>query len=265
MTPLLSLENLHIRRGKVEILRGITWKIQRGEHWVILGANGSGKTSLLAALTGYLSFSGGRISLLGQTYGECEWPELKKRIGFVSSTIRQSIPEEEEAQITVMTGRKAVIGHWGRMNRADFASAGEILSMLGCEFLARRPWMVLSQGERQQILIGRALMANPELLILDEPCAGLDPGAREDFLHRVEALASTGTGPALILVTHHVEEITASFSHILLLRNGTVLRAGPIKSTLNAANLSAAFNRPLQVDYQRGRYQLGVASSTRVS
>jgi len=136
MTPLLSLENLHIRRGKVEILRGIDWQMQRGEHWVILGANGSGKTSLLAALTGYLSFSGGRISLLGQTYGECEWFELKKQIGFVSSTIRQSIPEDEEAQVTVMTGRKAVIGHWGRMNRSDLARAGEILAMLGCEALA---------------------------------------------------------------------------------------------------------------------------------
>ncbi|HEX8371153.1 MAG TPA: ATP-binding cassette domain-containing protein [Chthoniobacterales bacterium] len=265
MTPLLSLENLNIRRGKVEILRGITWQMQRGEHWVILGANGSGKTSLLATLMGYLSFSGGRISLLGQTYGECDWPEIKKRIGFVSSSIRQSIPDEEEAQITVMTGRKAVIGHWGRMSRTDSARAGEILAMLGCEALARRPWLVLSQGERQQVLIGRALMANPDLLILDEPCAGLDPVAREDFLQRVQALTQEKKTPGLILVTHHVEEIVPGFSHILLLQKGSVFASGPIDEVLTSENLGAIFNRPLELHSQRGRYQLTVASSSGVS
>ncbi|MEO7931682.1 MAG: ABC transporter ATP-binding protein [Chthoniobacterales bacterium] len=257
--PLLALENVSVRRGSVEILRGIDWTMRPGEHWVILGANGSGKTSLLAALTGYLSASEGTISLLGRTFGTYDWRELRKRVGLVSSSVRQRIPDEEEGQMTVLSGREAMVGHWGKVKKAELQRAQEILERLGCESLAWRPWLVLSQGERQKILIGRALMAEPDLLILDEPCAGLDPVAREDFLQHVELLARSENAPGLVLVTHHVEEITPGFSHVLLLQGGRVLHSGPKKRTLTSAHLAATFQRNLRLTQRGGRYHLAIA------
>lgn len=259
MTPLLSVQKMTVSRGELEILHKIDWQMQPGENWVILGANGSGKTSLLAALTGYLSYSQGTVSLLGETFGQYDWRELRKRVGLVSSSLKQQIPAEEEAQMTVMSGRNAVVGHWGPVKRADWQRAAEILTLLGCESLAKRPWLVLSQGERQKILIGRALMADPALLIFDEPCAGLDPVAREDFLHRMERLAGVKNAPGLILVTHHVEEITSSFSHVLLLQNGCVLKAGLKRNVLTTAHLRATFQRELQLSKRHGRYNLTIA------
>jgi iron complex transport system ATP-binding protein len=264
MTPLLALENVSVRRGELEILREINWTMQQGEHWVILGANGSGKTSLLSALTGYLSFSSGSIALLGQTFGKTDWRELRKRVGLVSSLVRQRIPDDEEAQMTVLSGREAVVGHWGKVKRVDWNSAGKILIRLGIESLAKRPWLVLSQGERQKVLIGRALMANPDLLILDEPCAGLDPVAREDFLKRIELLARSENAPGLILVTHHVEEITPGFSHVLLLREGQVLRSGRKKKILTTPHLAATFQRELRLTRRAGRYHLTIAATSGV-
>ncbi len=257
--PLLELENATVRRGALKILDGVNWTMHRGAHWVILGANGSGKTSLLAAITGYLSCSEGSISVLGQTFGEYDWRDLRKRVGLVSSSVRQRIPDEETGQMTILSGRDAVVGHWGKVKRPEWQRAGEILGLLGCESLADRPWLVLSQGERQKILIGRAMMANPDLLILDEPCAGLDPVAREDFLQRIERLAQGGKSPGLIFVTHHVEEITPSFGHVLLLQSGRVFQAGPRNRILTSANLRATFGRDLRLSRRNGRYQLAIA------
>src|SRR5690606_35551682 len=158
------------------------------EHWVILGANGSGKTSLLSALTGYLMPTAGEISVLGHRYGETDWRELRTRIGIVSSSVRQMMAEEEPALEIVVSGKYAVIDFWGRPKKADRSRARQILKQIECSHLAERPWRVLSQGERQRILIGRSLMASPKLLILDEPCAGLDPAAREHFLGFIERL-----------------------------------------------------------------------------
>ncbi|HTV75392.1 MAG TPA: ATP-binding cassette domain-containing protein, partial [Candidatus Baltobacteraceae bacterium] len=182
MKPVLEISNLKIQRSSVTILDGVNWRVEHGQHWAILGANGSGKTSLLSALTGYLMPTAGEIVLLGKKYGRCDWRELRKKIGIVSSSVRQMMSDDEPALETVASGKFAMIDFWGRLSRADRNRAQKILKQIECAYLEARPWRVLSQGERQRILIGRALMASPRVLILDEPCAGLDPAAREHFL-----------------------------------------------------------------------------------
>jgi iron complex transport system ATP-binding protein len=239
--PRLKLSGLEVWRGKVKILRDLHWTVQRGEHWVMLGPNGSGKTSLLAALTGYLTPSAGTVRVLGQTYGCCDWRELRKRVGLVSSALRQQITDEAEVLELVAAGRDAIVNPWKKPSPQDRRRAKQLLRRFGVEKLIGRDWGVLSQGERQKILIARALMARPEILILDEPCAGLDPGAREDFLDRVEQLAHQPDGPTLVLVTHHVEEITPAFTHAILLQAGGVVAAGPVNTTLTTGHLQGLF------------------------
>src|SRR3984957_14047552 len=231
--PILEISGLRIERGGTVILRDVTWRVERGQHWVILGANGSGKTSLLSALTGYLMPTAGEISLLGETYGRSDWRELRKKIGLVSSSIRQMMADDEPALATVASGKYAMIDFWGRVTRAEKAQALRLLKQVECEYLAARPWRVLSQGERQRVLIGRALMARPRVLILDEPCAGLDPAAREHFLQFLQRLGRQADAPTLVLVTHHVEEIMPAFSHVLVLKNGRVLAQGRKGSVLD--------------------------------
>jgi iron complex transport system ATP-binding protein len=255
------VDALCIERGGTPILRGVHWRVEPGQHWVILGANGSGKTSLLSALTGYLMPTAGEISLLGETYGRSDWRELRKQIGLVSSSIRQMMSDEEPALDTVASGKYAMIQFWGQVTRAEKTRARRLLREIECEYLADRPWRVLSQGERQRVLIGRALMAKPRVLILDEPCAGLDPAAREHFLQFIQRLGENGNSPTLIFVTHHVEEIMPMFSHVLLLKHGCVLAAGKKSVALNAKNLSAAFNVPITLAKLSHRYNLKVGKN----
>jgi iron complex transport system ATP-binding protein len=257
--PVLHVRGLDIRRDGVRILRDVDWRVERGEHWVILGANGSGKTSLFAALTGYLTPTGGEIELLGQRYGESDWRALRTKVGIVSSSIRQMMAEGEPALETVASGRYAMIDFWGSPKRADRLAAARILRLVECPYLADRPWAVLSQGERQRVLIGRALMAKPSLLILDEPCAGLDPLARENFLQFLTRFAKRRGAPTLVLVTHHVEEITDIFTHALLLRAGRVTAAGPLRRVLNSETISRTFGGRLRLRRARGRYSLEVS------
>jgi iron complex transport system ATP-binding protein len=255
---ILSVEKLRIVRDGTVILRDVNWRVRRGEHWVILGANGSGKTSLLSALTGYLMPTDGNISLLGETYGESDWRELRKHIGIVSSSIRQMMMDEEPALETVASGKYAMIDFWGRVTRSEKAAALKLLKQVECEYLAERPWRVLSQGERQRVLMGRALMAKPRVLILDEPCAGLDPAAREHFLKFIQRLGAKKNSPTLLFVTHHVEEIMPVFSHALLLKSGRVLATGEKAEVLDSKNLAAAFGAKAHLTCSRGRYGLEV-------
>lgn len=256
MPPILAVRDLTIQRGQTRILDALSWSVQRGEHWVILGANGSGKTSLLSALTGYLSPTSGDVSVLGQIFGESDWRELRKHVGLVSSSVRQMLPDHEPALITVISGKYAMIDYWGRIKTADRVAATRILRQIEAEHLAERPWLVLSQGERQRILIGRALMARPRLLILDEPCAGLDPVAREHFLAFLQRLGERRGAPALLFVTHHVEEIMPVFTHALLLREGRLLAAGTKRGVLTSARLSETFAAPLRLAVRAERYTL---------
>jgi iron complex transport system ATP-binding protein len=262
--PVLTISDLRIERDRTVILDGISWCIERGEHWVILGVNGSGKTSLLSALTGYLMPTAGEITVLGQRYGESDWRELRKRIGLVSSSVRQMMADDEPAIETVVSGKYAMIDFWGEATQADRRRALGILKQIECSHLAERPWRVLSQGERQRILIGRAIMANPSLLILDEPCAGLDPAAREHFLQFIERLGRGRNAPTLVLVTHHVEEVMPVFSNVLILKEGRVLSAGAKKSHLSARSLSDAFGSRVQLRKFKARYRLSVAAKRNV-
>ena len=233
--------------------------MERGQHWVILGANGSGKTSLLRALTGYLPPTAGSIRVMGETYGRTDWRELRKRVGLVSSSIHQMMPEGETALSAVISGKTAMIGHWGEIEEKDRVRAVAILRRVEAASLAERPWMHLSQGERQRVLIGRALMGDPPLLILDEPCAGLDPVAREHFLQFLQRLARSKNAPSMVLVTHHVEEIVPAFSHVLLLKRGRALACGTTRAVMQSKMLSAAFGAVVRLSRHGGRYALRVA------
>ncbi|MGB8166076.1 MAG: ABC transporter ATP-binding protein [Chthoniobacteraceae bacterium] len=254
--PILEVRDLTIRRGDTVILDQVSWSVQRGEHWAILGANGSGKTSLLSALTGYLSPTEGEITVLGQRFGETDWRELRKHVGLVSSSVRQMMADHEPALTSVISGKYAMIDYWGRVKSADRVAATRILRDVEAEYLAKRAWQVLSQGERQRVLIGRALMAKPRLLILDEPCAGLDPVAREHFLAFIERLGRRRNAPALILVTHHVDEIMPVFSHALLLREGRMLAAGEKKKALTSDFVSKTFDARLRLSTRNDRWEL---------
>jgi len=258
-SAVLNVRNLCVEWGDTVILNDISWRVQRGEHWAILGANGSGKTSLLNALTAYLSPTNGTIEVLGERYGESDWRELRKRVGLVSSSVRQMMADNEVALETVVSGKYAVIDYWGDPSIADRKRAAQILGSIECSYLASRPWRVLSQGERQRVLIGRALMANPPLLILDEPCAGLDPVAREHFLQFLQKLGSRKNGPTLILVTHHAEEIISAFSHALLLKGGRVLTQGTKTVVLTSESLSHAFGSCVRLKCENERYTMSIA------
>ncbi len=258
MNPILQIDKLRISRDGTQIISGLDWVVQPGEHWVILGSNGSGKTSLLSALTGYLTPSGGSVSLLGETFGETDWRKLRERVGIVSSSIRQKVPDWDPAELVVIGGKYAMLDYWGRVTRTDKREALEMMERSECAHLAKREWGVLSQGERQRVLIARALMAKPSVLILDEPCAGLDPVARERFLDFMERLISSKTAPALLFVTHHVEEILPSLTHALLLAAGRVCAFGKKDSVLTAKNLSETFGAKIGLRKTGERYAMKV-------
>lgn len=263
MSPLLHIENLTVERGVTTLLNAVSWSVAPGEHWVILGPNGCGKTSLLKALTGYLTPSAGNIGLLGETYGESDWRDLRLQVGIVTSALQAAVPQDEPALETVVSGKYAQLDLWMDVTPADRRAAQKLLRFVGARKLAERLWGQLSQGERQRILIARALMAKPKLLILDEPCSGLDPVAREQFLHFIETLARKPKSPALVLVTHHVEEITPAFTHALLLKTGRVAVSGPIGTTLTSKNLSAIFDTPVKLSRRQGRLGLALPARDR--
>jgi iron complex transport system ATP-binding protein len=262
----LRVEGLKIERDQNRIIHDLTWQVQRGEHWCILGANGSGKTSLLRALTGYFMPTAGEIFLLGHQYGEADWRDVRLELGIVSSAVRQMMADSEPAVISVVSGKYAMIDYWGEPLPEDLKLARRILKQVECLHLEERPWAYLSQGERQRVLIGRALMAKPSLMILDEPCAGLDPGARENFLQFLQRLGSKRQAPTTIIVTHHVEEIMPVFTHVLMLQDGRVLCSGEKAKVMNSKNLSTLFSAKATLRQQDGRYSLAVsAHSQRVA
>lgn len=255
--PIFEVEKLRIERDAV-ILHEINWRVESGQHWVILGANGSGKTSLLSALTGYLMPSSGGIRIGAACFGACDWREVRQSVGLVSSSLGHKIEPEQTARDVICSGRGAQINFWGQAPVAEEKQAARVLRQVRSSHLAERPWRYLSQGERQRVLIGRALMARLRMLFLDEPAAGLDPVAREDFLKFLSALATSRHAPTLVLVTHHVEEIVPLFTHVLLLRDGKTLAAGPAKEVLTSAHLSATFDAPVTLRRRGSRYRLEV-------
>ena len=254
--PILDIICLRLERGDTHILNGLNWRIEAGEHWAVLGSNGSGKTSLLAALTGYKSPTSGEIHILGNTFGEDDWFLLRKQIGLVSSALDKLMAHDEPVLETIVSGKYAMIDLWHEPNSGDKRAARAILKRIECSHLTNRPWAQLSQGERQRTLIGRALMSKPKLLMLDEPCAGLDPVAREHFLQFLNRLGGRRNSPTIVLITHHVEEIVPVFTHALLLRDGKDAAQGPVKKILTSKFMSDAFECPVKLRRLNGRYWL---------
>ena len=250
---MISVENLSVYRNKKPLLQKINWRINSGEHWCILGLNGSGKTTLLNVINGYMFPSEGKVEVLGEKFGETNLPELRKKIGWVSSSIQQQILENESVLRIVLSGKFASVGLYEAVEEEDLHLAAHYMKLLKCEHLQNESYGVLSQGERQRALIARALMAQPKLLILDEPCTGLDMIAREELLQFIEKLALEPDGPTLIFVTHHVEEILPCFSHTLLLRQGEVYNQGPTKELLTQSVLTSFFDCPLTVQTEQNR------------
>jgi iron complex transport system ATP-binding protein len=256
--PILEVSRLTVTRRGTRVLRGLSWRVQRGEMWTILGPNGSGKTSLLNCLTGFLTPSDGSVAVLGETYGESDWIGLRRRIGIVSSALQQMVDDDEPALNVIGSGLSGQINFWGRLNAAEAAAARRMARQVRCTAVLPRPWAVLSQGERQRVLIGRALMAKPALLILDEPCAGLDPLARERFLQFVQQLAVSRGGPSLVLVTHHLEEIPPACTHVLALRGGRAVTSGPVKEVLTPGVLGNVFGARVNLSGQGRQWRLSL-------
>lgn len=260
--PILSVSGLTVTRAGTRILRGIDWTIEPGEMWTILGANGSGKTSLLGCLTAFLVPAGGTVTVLGETFGASDWTQLRKRIGLVSSSIRQMVDDDERPREIIGGGRYGQINFWGKLTKDDHLKIEKIARLVRCTHLLDRPWAVLSQGERQRVLTGRALMGDPELLILDEPCAGLDPVARAHFVAFMQRLATQRRGPAIVLVTHHLEEIPAACTHVLALHAGAVAASGPMEEVLTDATLTKIFGAPVEVYKESGSWGLRLPPQT---
>jgi len=253
-TSVLDIQDVKLTLGHNEILRRVSWRILPGQHWAVLGANGSGKTSLLRVITGYLWPSSGQVDVLGERFGQVDLRQLRRRIGLVSSALGQMIRRNQSARQIVLSGAFASTALFDRADDAQYARADELLAMLGCESLTDHPYGTLSLGEQQRVLIARALMPEPELLMIDEPCAGLDLPGREVLLETIDDLAADKGRTTLVMVTHHIEEITPRFTHVLILKAGKVLAAGPKDEILIDTNLQSAFDMRVELDRRHGRY-----------
>ncbi len=256
----IHLEKVTFVRNRRVILDSIEWSAAPRSHWVVLGANGSGKTTLLQLLAGYLWPTEGEITVLGERFGHVDLRELRKRIGWVGSFLQARIPSTQRPLDFIVSGKYASIGIYDSPDENDYRKASELACRLGCGDLADRPYGVLSQGEKQRLLIARALIHNPRLLILDEPCAGLDLVAREHLLCTIEDLARSPDSPSMVLVTHHLSEITPGFTHVFLLKQGQCLAQGRKEEILHPHLLSRTFGVPIEVHRENGRYWARVSS-----
>ncbi|ANS27441.1 MULTISPECIES: ABC transporter ATP-binding protein [Rhodococcus] len=252
---LIEFDDVLLRRGGNTLVGPVTWKVELDERWVVLGPNGAGKTSLLRIAAAELHPTSGSAYLLGERLGRVDINELRPRIGLSSSALANRVPSEEIVTDLVVSAGYAVLGRWReRYDDMDTDRAVEMLESLGAEHLARRTYGTLSEGERKRVLIARALMTDPELLLLDEPAAGLDLGGREELVARLTDLAADPDAPATVLITHHVEEIPPGFTHALLLKEGEVVSQGLLDQVITAENLSEAFSQSISLDKVDGRF-----------
>ena len=243
-----------VREGAT-LLAGVDWVVEEGQRWVLLGPNGAGKTTLLSVAAAALFPSAGSVELLGEHYGEADLGELRTRVGLSSSVLSDRVPPQESAVDVVVTAAHGVLGRWAdSYDASDVERATELLGRVGLRAFADRRFGSLSEGERKRVLLARALMTDPELLLLDEPAAGLDLGAREALLRLLTRLSATPGSPPSVLVTHHVEEIPVGTTHAMLLARGRVVAAGPIEQVLTGPLLTRAFGIPLQVRQLDGRW-----------
>lgn len=254
----IDMNNISWERGDDTIIHELSWQVRRGEHWCLLGLNGSGKTTLLNMINGYIWPTTGRISVLGHAFGEYDLRELRKRIGWVSTSLQQKLYGSDEALQIVLSGKHSTIGVYDELQDDDIERAKSLMHSLGCEKLMGRTYQTLSQGERQRVLIARALMNDPELLILDEPCTGLDIFAREQLLGMIGSIVADEHPPTLIYVTHHVEEILPCFEHSLLIKQGSVFAADLTEKLMTSEQMTEFLDVPVHIERSDGRYWLSV-------
>jgi iron complex transport system ATP-binding protein len=251
----LRLRGVGVRYEKSMLLRDIDWTVRSDESWVVIGPNGAGKTTLLQLAAALLAPTEGTIEILGERVEEAELQDLRTRIGFASAAVADRVPPAEKVIDLVLTASYGILGRNAEdYDSFDVTRAVELLDALGCAHLIRRRFATLSEGERKRVQIARSLMADPELLLLDEPAAGLDLGGREDVLRRISRLAADPQAPMIVLVTHHVEEVPEGFTHAMLLRKGAVLAAGPVLEVFTERNLSKCFGVPLLVERRSARW-----------
>ncbi|WP_309102689.1 ABC transporter ATP-binding protein [Microbacterium sp.] len=251
----LEFTDVVVRREGRNIIDHVTWQVSDDQRWVILGPNGAGKTTLLQLADTLMHPTSGNVTVLGETLGRTDVFELRPRIGFASSAMAKRVPRDETVLDTVLTAAYSVLGRWNEdYEDIDERRAMRVLRDWRLEHLAERTFGTLSDGEQKRVQIARAVMTDPELLLLDEPTASLDLGSREELLALLSGYASSPSTPAMLMVTHHVEEVPVGFTHVMLIRDGQVVAAGPIAETLTADSLSATFGMPIALTGEDGRY-----------
>lgn len=253
MDKVITFQDVSWRRNKQEILSEINWETNQNEHWCILGLNGSGKTSLLNIVTGYNYPTSGKVSVLGNEFGKTNLPHLRKKIGYVSSSLEQfsHILNRETVEAIVVSGKFASFGLYENVTDEAWQEANNLLMKLRLSYLKGKAFHTLSQGERRRVLIARALMSHPEILILDEPCSGLDILSREQVLNLMDDMKQIDCH--LLYVTHHIEEITDIISHVLLVRDGKIVAAGPKHEVLTNELLSDTYKLPVSIHWNENR------------
>ena len=260
MTAVVELADASVVRGATPLLSAVTWSVDESDRWVVIGPNGAGKTTLLQLLAAQIHPTDGMVSVLGEILGAVDVFELRPRIGVTSAALADRIPRGEAVGNVVVSASYAVMGRWHEQyDAADFQRAGRLMRQLRVEHLGKRTFGTLSEGERKRVQIARALMTDPELLLLDEPAAGLDLAGRESLVETLSEIVADPDAPAVVLVTHHLEEIPHGMTHALLLRGGRVVAAGPIGEVLTDELMSETFGLPLHVDRTDGRWSARAA------
>ncbi|WP_431072283.1 ABC transporter ATP-binding protein [Microbacterium phyllosphaerae] len=261
MSSALEFTDVVVRREGRNIIDHVTWQVDDDQRWVILGPNGAGKTTLLQLADTLMHPTSGTVTVLGETLGRTDVFEVRPRIGFASSAMAKRVPRDETVLNTVLTAAYSVLGRWNEnYEDIDERRALRVLGDWRLEHLADRTFGTLSDGEQKRVQIARAVMTDPELLLLDEPTASLDLGSREELLALLSGYASSPTTPAMLMVTHHVEEIPVGFTHVLLMREGRIVAAGPVAETLTAETLTETFGMPIVLTGEDGRYAARAAS-----
>ena len=261
MPQVLEFSDVVVRRSARDIVDHLDWSVEDDQRWVILGPNGAGKTTLLLLADTLVHPTSGRVTVLGEQLGRTDVFELRPRIGFASTAMAKRLPADESVLNVVLTAAYSVTGRWNEeYEDIDERRALRVLAEWRLDHLADRTFGTLSDGEQKRVQIARAIMTDPELLLLDEPAASLDLGAREELLTLLSGYAQAPTTPAMVMVTHHVEEIPIGFTHVLLMREGRVVAAGPLAETLTEDNLTEAFGAPITLTSDGGRYAARAAS-----
>ncbi len=261
-STVVQFADVQFVREQRPILMDISWKVRPGERWIVLGPNGAGKSTLLRLASTYELPTDGRVWVLGRRVGGVDLREVRPHIGYVSASLARAVAERSTALDAVVTGKDAALRRWRQQyTDGDWRMATRLLEEFGCGHLLGAWFSTLSEGERQRVQIARSLMREPQLLLLDEPTAGLDLAGREQLVSALSRLASDFSLPGIVFVTHHVEEIPPGFTHALLLRAGPMLEAGPLAEVMTSTCLSACFDLPITLERLEGRY-MAVARET---